>query len=133
MLGRQKKYFGIADHAVMKRRVKHNFLDDVDSLVDWRPISKFLDKKLQRKANVIGNPSYPALAMFKILLLQRWYNLSDPAMEQNLLDRLSFLRFVGFSVEQEIPDETTICRFRNGLVKLDILSDLLEMINKQFE
>ena len=133
MLGRQKKHFGIADHAVMMRRKKHSFLDDVDAVVDWRPISKFLDKKLQRKANVVGNPSYPALAMFKILLLQRWYNLSDPAMEQNLLDRLSFLRFVDFSMEQEVPDETTICRFRNGLIKIDILTDLLEMINNQFE
>lgn len=133
MTNRQNTHFSFADHTVMMRRKKHSFLDDVNSLVNWQPISKFLDKKLQRKHNAIGSPSYPAIAMFKILLLQRWYNLSDPAMEQNLLDRLSFLRFIEFSLDQEIPDETTICRFRNDLIKLDILDDLLEMINKQFE
>ncbi len=43
--------------------------------------------------------------MFKILLLQRWYNLSDPAVEQALLDRLSFLRFIEFSLDEEMPED----------------------------
>ena len=88
----------------------------------------FLSK---RKANAIGNPAYPSLPMFKVLLLQRWYNLSDPAVEQALMDRFSFIRFTGFSIEDDSPDETTICRFRNGLIKLNILDKLLDMINGQ--
>lgn len=59
--------------------------------------------------------------MFKILLLQRCYNLSDPATEQALLDRLSFVRLTEFSIEDNVPDETTIRRFRNCLIKLNVL------------
>lgn len=93
----------------------------------------FLRKKIRSKTNAVGNPAYPPLVMFKILLLQRWYNLSDPGVEQALLDRLSFIRFMEFSIEDDVPDETTICRFRNGLIRLNVLDKLLAMINSQLE
>ena len=123
----------LGDYFLGRRRTKRTFLDDIEELIDWTPIQTFLNKKLKRKANAVGNPAYPALPMFKILLLQRWYNLSDPATEQALLDRLSFIRFTEFSIEDDVPDETTICRFRNGLIKLNLLDKLLDMINRQIE
>ena len=123
----------LGDYFLQHRKFKRTFLDDIEELVDWKPIQAFLNKKLKRKANAVGNPAYPALPMFKILLLQRWYNLSDPATEQALLDRFSFIRFVGFSIEDDVPDETTICRFRNGLIKLKILDKLLDLINSQIQ
>jgi len=55
--------------------------------------------------------------MFKILLLQQWYNLSDLEAEEAIKDRLSFIKFLGLSIEDPFPDETTICRFRNKLFK----------------
>lgn len=121
----------LGDYFMARRKTKRTFLDDIDELVDWAPIRSFLNKKLSRKANAVGNPAYPALVMFKILLLQRWYNLSDPATEQALYDRLSFIRFTGLSFEGSVPDETTICRFRNGLITLNILDKLLDRLNKQ--
>ena len=121
------------DYFLGRRRTKTTFLDEIDQIIDWQPIQAFLNRKLKRKANAVGNPAYPALAMFKVLLLQRWYNLSDPATEQALLDRLSFIRFTGFSIEDDVPDETTICRFRNGLIKLNILDKVLDMLNQQIE
>ncbi len=133
MINRSKAHYGIADYAVARRKHKASFLDKANELIDWHPISKVLEKKLNRKANVVGNPSYPALMMFKILLLQKWYKLSDPAMEQMLVEHLGFLRFIDLSVEQEVPDETTICRFRNGLVKLKIFEELNEIILFQLE
>ena len=57
--------------------------------------------------------------MFKILLLQRWYNLSDEALESALYDRISFARFAGLSLEDDVPDATTICRFRSSLAERD--------------
>ncbi|TVM14512.1 hypothetical protein DPQ33_17510 [Oceanidesulfovibrio indonesiensis] len=62
-----------------RRRTSHTFLDEIDAVIDWLPIQAFLTKKLKRKANAVGNPAYPPLPMFKVLLLQHWYNLSDPA------------------------------------------------------
>ena len=133
MANRFQKGPRLGDFFLSKRKTKTTFLDEIDAIIDWRPIQAFLDKKLKRKANAIGSPAYPSLAMFKVLLLQRWYNLSDPATEQALLDRISFIRFTGFSIEDDAPDETTICRFRNGLIKLNILDKLLDMINEQLE
>jgi len=55
--------------------------------------------------------------MLKVLLLQRWYDLSDIGIEEALADRISFCRFVGFSFDYDTPDSTTICRFRNELTE----------------
>ena len=69
----------------------------------------------------------------KILLLQRWYQLSDPQAEEQILDRFSFLRFIGLSVSDAVPDHSTICRFRNSLNELGLYEELFEEINRQFE
>jgi len=129
----RQKNPGLGDYFLEHRRTKNTFLDKMEKNIDWLPIQAFLHKKIRRKANAVGNPAYPPLAMFKILLLQRWYNLSDPAAEQSLLDRISFIRFTGLSIEGEVPDETTICRFRNGLIKLKIFDKLLDLLNRQRE
>jgi IS5 family transposase len=71
--------------------------------------------------------------MFKILLLQQWYNLSDQETESNVDERMSFLRFVGLSLEESVPDHTTICRFRNLLIDKDLLHPLLDEVNMQLE
>ena len=124
----------LGDYFVLRRKSKKpSFLDQIEAIIDWRPIEKLLKTKLKRKANAIGNPAYPPLPMFKALLLQRWFNLSDPGLEEALYDRISFVRFTGFSIEDSVPDETTLCRFRNGLVKLNILDNLLDLINIQLE
>lgn len=124
---------GIADYVVGRRKRKDCFLDEIDRLIDWKPLEKVLRQKLKRVANAVGNPAYPPLPMFKILLLQRWYNLSDVAVEEALADRFSFVRFTGFSLEDDIPGASTICRFRQSLVERDVLRRLLDKINMQLE
>ena len=125
MSERTSKKPGIADYVAARRKHKDCFLDEIDRIIDWKPLEKVLRNKLKRVANAVGNPAYPPLLMFKILLLQRWYNLSDAAVEEALCDRLSFVRFVGLSLDHdEVPDSTTICRFRQSLV--DKLNHQLE-------
>jgi len=131
---RTSKKPGIADYVAAHRKHKDCFLDEIDRLIDWKPLEKVLRNKLKRVANAVGNPAYPPLLMFKILLLQRWYNLSDMAVEEALCDRLSFVRFVGLSLDHdEVPDATTICRFRQSLVERNILKRLLDKLNHQLE
>lgn len=90
MAERGKKVLGIADYtATLRARRKTAFLDEIDRLIDWKPLERLLNRRLKRSADAVGNPPYPALVMFKILLLQRWYNLSDEAVEEGLLDRFS--------------------------------------------
>lgn len=134
-MSERKKIPGVADYIVAHRgRRKETFLDEIDRLIDWKPIEKLLLKKLRRNVNAVGNPAYPALAMFKILLLQRWYVLSDDAAEDALHDRISFVRFVGFSLDdEEVPDSTTICRFRNSLLEKNLAKRLFDKLNHQLE
>jgi IS5 family transposase len=63
----------------------------------------------------MGAPPYPAMLMFRALLLQQWYALSDPGLEEALYDRMSFRRFVGLSADEAAPDHSTLWRFRQAL------------------
>jgi IS5 family transposase len=116
---------GFSDAVVEQRRC---FLDDVDALIDWKPFEKELAGVYNSGR---GRPSYPRLALFKTLLLQQWYGLSDPAIEEALADRISFRRFAGLSLHDNIPDHSTICRFRAQAQSL--MSRLLDLLNLQFE
>ena len=86
-------------------------LEKIAGLLDWDRIGAVL-AALDGGG---GRPPYPPLVMFKALLLQQWYGLSDPGLEEALGDRVSFRRFCGLSLEGTTPDETTLCRFRARL------------------
>jgi IS5 family transposase len=134
IMERKLGHFGLADfYAERRHRRRPNFLDAVDTLVNWSRVERKLRKKLGRsEENCAGVKAYPALCMFKILLLQSWYELSDQAMEEALSDRYSFSRFVGISLDEDVPDHTTICRFRNLLAEEKLLQKLLNEVNAQF-
>lgn len=106
---------GFADHVVVGRRSRRqDQLSKIDTLVDWRGVAALLGPL---RGAVRGRPPYAPLMLFKALLLQRWYNLSDEALEDALCDRLSFRHFVGLSLEEAIPDASTLCRFRCDLAE----------------
>jgi IS5 family transposase len=105
----------------------------VDKFLNWKPIGKLLNQHLKKPLRSVGNPSYPSLKMFKVLLLQRWYNLSDRETDDSLTDRISFRQFTKFSFEYDTPDSSTICRFRNELIKHKLTEKLLDIINNQLE
>jgi IS5 family transposase len=80
-----------------------------------------------------GRPSHPVLLLFRGLLLQTWYNLSDYALEEALDDRLSFRRFVGLSVSQKAPDHSVFSRFRDQLIQHGIHGQLFNELDRQLE
>jgi len=82
--------------------------------IDRRRIEKSVDHLYDRQPKA-GRPHWPLPMMIKCLLLQKWFGLSDPQLEENLRDRLSFRQFVGLSLEDTTPDETTMVRFRKKL------------------
>lgn len=109
---------------LIKQSPKGSILNEIQDLIDWSAVERKL-KRLMMSTGM-GRPSYAPLKMFKILLLQRLYDLSDPEMEHQLYDRLSFRSFCGFGMADPLPDETTICRFRNGILgKIDTLFNLV--------
>ena len=71
-----------------------------DLVVCRRP-SK-LNRNYKKKASADGRPAHPAIPRFKMLPIQRWYSSSDPGLEEAVNDRMSFLRFTGFSIENPL-------------------------------
>ncbi|MGA9599206.1 MAG: IS5 family transposase [Methylocystis sp.] len=76
---------------------------------------------------------YPPFVMFKIVLLQQWYSLSDPAAEEAMRDRVSFRRLCGVPLDEETPEHSSIWRFRQRLAKLDLDEKLTAEVNRQLD
>jgi len=106
-------------------------LDRLSSLVKWYRFEKIL-ARLRSPAGP-GRPAYNSLVMFKALLLQSLYGLSDSELEEALADRLSFRRFVGLTLEETVPDHTTLNRFRSLLVEAGLLEKLFGELDHQLD
>ena len=106
------------------------FFTAVDRMVNWSPIEAELNAIY---ASRMGAPSFAPLLMFKALLIQRWYDLSDPALEDALNDRKSFARFIGLPLDRAGPDHSTLWRFRTQLIKRGMMASLIETLLNQIE
>lgn len=103
---------------------KQRFLEKMDEVLPWEPLLKPILRKYPKSRK--GRRPVPARVMLRIYLMQQWYGLSDPAMEESLYDIESMRRFAGVSM-QRIPDETTICKFRHFLLRHQMTEELLRL------
>ncbi len=124
---------GFADLAIQGRKIKEDFFNQINLIIDWKAIEKVLSKYYKKGESVTGRPSYDGLLLFKICLLQTWYGLSDYEAEDQVNDRISFSRFVGLSLDDKCPDHSVISRFRTELTTKKAYNKLLEAINIQLE
>ncbi len=92
-----------------------NRLLRISDLIDWFPIRQILDEMYDNKSEKGGRPNCDVILMFKILILQQWYGLSDLEVERQIADRLSFMGFLGFP--NPIPDSRTVWLFRDRMEK----------------
>lgn len=119
-----------------KRRIgDKNQLMKMSELINWGRIDykvRRINKNLS-DGKTAGVVPYDSVAMFKAILLQNWHSLSDAGLEEALNVRIDFMLFCGFDISDTIPDETTICRFRNKLIKANLLEKLFKEINSQLE
>ena len=100
-------------------------LEKLSALIDFEIFRPALDTALQRSdGSKGGRPPMDAVMMFKTLILQTLYGLSDAQTEFQILDRRSFGRFLGLDDGDNTPDETTIWRFREALVRADAIDAL---------
>lgn len=100
-------------------------------LIDWRPIRTLINEKYTKRQNAAGAPAYDVILLFKMLLLQTWYGLSDCALEECVNDSVTFSRFLGLSMEAVSLDHSTISRFRTALTESGLMDKLLKAFNKQ--
>ena len=116
-----------------KNRIgKENRLVKLSLMLDWERIGRELDGIFAYEINGKGGQKpYDSVKMFKAVLLGQWHSLSDPELEESLRVRLDFMMFTG--LEGDVPDATTLCRFRNRLVKKGLDDRLFAEVNRQLE
>ena len=119
-----------ADGLVADQAGANAVLERIAGLVTWDEVKALLGGL---RDGPMGAPGYPALVMFKALLLQQMYGLSDPQLEELLADRLSFRRFLGLALSEQVPDHTTIWRFREDLAKSGLGERAFGLITAQIE
>jgi IS5 family transposase len=120
----------LVDHLVGDAAPSNAFLERVSALVDWGAVDEVLRPL---RSGSMGAPAYPVSVLFKALLLQQWYGLSDPALEEALGDRLSFRRFCGVPLDCKMPDHSTIWRFRERLGKSGVAAAAFACVTGQIE
>lgn len=105
-------------------------LNDTEALLEWTNIETLLSSIY---ASNTGRPSYPLLTLFRALLLGTWYRLSDVQLAQCLYRDLLFRKFCHLELGGEVPEASTLGRFRTRLVEHNLWDQLLTEINRQLE
>lgn len=120
-----------SDYAIAKRKIDMTFFDNINKIVDWNKIEKIVKKHYDKGVSVDGRPAYSGLLLFKITLLQQWFNLSDQAVEERINDSIKFTKFLGLSLEDSVPDHSVISRFRSVMAQRNAMKKLLGELNRQ--
>jgi len=130
---KQNHQLSFSSISVAKRKLKSQFFDQMELLLDWAAIDSEIKKYYSKGFSVAGRPSYSGLLLFKMSLLQTWYGLSDYEVEEKVNDSLSFMKFVGLTLEDSVPDNTVLSRFRTELTRKQGYEKLMDLINIQLE
>jgi len=107
-------------------------LEKLKSGVDFEMFRSLLEEKLTAEPKGVGGrPPYDYVLMFKIMILQRYYNLSDEQAEYQINDRMSFMRFLDLTIADDIPDSRTVWHFREQLTDLGLVEELFSLFLKE--
>jgi len=134
------KQFGFGDYEqsmAKKRTRRERFLAEMEAVVPWKALVDLIEPHYPRTSSKGGRPPYPletkplasAKRLLRIHLLQQWYDLSDPAMEDALIEVATMRRFAGIAlITDRIPDETTIMAFRHLLEQNELGEQIFEAV-----
>lgn len=124
--------------AAEEREAKLDKLGDIlqvlEKHVDFKTLSLAVDHAAPRPSQEKGGrPPFPTELMVRVMVLQQLYNLSDEQIEYQLLDRLSFQRFVGLRHSSQIPDRTTLWIFKESLIQAHASETLFDAVNRELD
>lgn len=117
------------DLAVQQRGAVNKVLEVITREVDFSAA----ERQVAATYSSGGRPACRVAVLLRVMILQHLYNLSDPQAEEQIKDRLSFQKFIQLDAHEPVPDETTICRFRQRLIECHLHEQLLEVLNQQLE
>jgi IS5 family transposase len=123
------KQFGFSDYELTTAKNqcrREKFLSEMEAVVPWQAL---IDPHYPKASKKGGRPPYPLATMLRIYLLQQWYSLSDPAMEEALIEVPNMRRFAGIElISDRIPDEPTILTFCHLLEKHKLGVQIFETV-----
>jgi len=123
------KQLGLGLNLSKKKTRKRQFLDEMDRVVPWAVLMGLIEPHYPKGET--GRPPLPLPVMLRVHLLQQWFGLSDPAMEEALHDVPLYREFAGIdSGMARLPDESTILRFRHLLEQHGLAQKMLEAVNE---
>jgi transposase, IS5 family len=128
---------GLFDEQIRLEKLskKQDPLERLNSHIDLeffrKPLQQFFDKEAARSKG--GRPAYDYVLMFKVLMLQRYYDLSDDTIEHAILGRLSFMRFLRLGINDPVPDAKTIWLFRDRLAGAGMVEALFSHLDDQLD
>ena len=126
-----------ADKRLSALSAKGDPLVGISALVPWETFRGDIEAVVliadEARKSSAGRKPIDALVLFRMLILQSLYNLSDEQIEYQVRDRLSFTRFLGLGIEASIPDGTTLWLFREKLAKAGLMDKLFERFGQHLE
>jgi transposase, IS5 family len=115
-----------------KKTRREAFLEEMNQVVPWAGLVGLIQPHARGAHQALGGrPPFAIETMLRIHCIQLWWNLSDPAMEEELHERPLYREFAGLAGAKRLPDETTILRFRHLLEKHELAPKVLATINEQ--
>ena len=124
--------FSDAEYAGKRKKTRREvFLAEMEAVVPWKALLELIEPFYPNAGR--GRRPYPLASMLRVHLMQNWFALSDPAMEEALYEIASLRAFADLSLGEPIPDETTILNFRHLLEANDLAEDILATVNKHLE
>ena len=122
--------FGL-NEAYERKKKLGDPLNEIGSLIDWEAFRPILYGMYRNHTERGGRPNKDEVLMLKLLVLQQWYGLSDPELERQVVDRLSFMKFLG--LPETIPDFTTVWNFRERLTESGRDRAIWEELQRQLD
>ena len=120
--------FSDAEYAGKRKKTRREvFLEEMEQVVPWKALLKAIEPHYPVAGR--GRRPYPLEAMLRVHLMQNWFALSDPAMEEALYEIASLRNFAGLTLSEPIPDETTVLNFRHMLEESDLAEDIFKQVN----
>jgi transposase, IS5 family len=120
--------FGDAEYAGKRKKTRREvFLEEMEQVVPWKSLLSLIEPLYPIAGR--GRHPYPLETMLRVHLMQNWFGLSDPAMEEALYEITPMRAFAALTLTKAIPDETTILNFRHLLEANDLAPEILRRVN----
>lgn len=127
---------GIFDEELRKEKLTQQGdpLVLIGKMIKWEIFRSIIIRVFEKEEKGIGGrPPFDYIMMFKILILQKYYNLSDDQTEYQILDRFSFMRFLNLDLSDKVPDSKTIWLFRENLTKAGVVGKLFNQFHSELD